>query len=195
MEHDAGLVQPLAAFGIVVFFGADGGDAGALAEERVRHEARLVLLQLLRHQTGADLVAGNDLDRWRLALRQVHLFAHVFLLEVGSLLLLPALLPVESHFLRLLQRSLPYRVVAALQQAQLLGSHLLFGLLLDPALVLVAPVASELVVHFVEAEYFAIVFHEFLREGAAGVELAASVDQEGPFCLVDVAHDEVLDQL
>ena len=37
VEHDARLVQPFAAFRIVVFFGADGGDAGALAEERVRH--------------------------------------------------------------------------------------------------------------------------------------------------------------
>lgn len=142
-------------------------------------------------------MGGNDLDCWRLALRQVHLFADVFLLEVGSLLLLPlpALLPAESHFPRLLQRSLLDRIVGALGQAQLLGSNLLLGLLLDPAFVLVALVASELVVHFVEAEYFAVIFHKFLRESAAGTELAASVDQERPFCLLDVAHDEVLDQL
>ena len=44
MKHDAGLIETLAAFRIMVFLREDGGNAGALVEEGIGSEGRSVFL-------------------------------------------------------------------------------------------------------------------------------------------------------
>ena len=197
----------------MIFFGTNGRNARTFIKERIRSKCGSILLELISDKTATVLMTVRDHEgRW-LSCTCTHRLIDVFLLEIRSRHLLFLLTTIDWHWiadcclLRLFCLSYclmgTHLTLFLYYPIPFLRPHfdLLFffslSFLSESSFIFGSPFTIQLILILIEAKYFTLVLHEFFCKAAAGVQLSASIDKKGTFCLhlTDMAHDEILNEL